>query len=81
VLVFHHEADGGTGLAATKTLVDAFGRGDIEGRGLLIMERAAGDIAATPSFQGDKVSDNFFNPGGIEYLVYCFLRYHSLKKL
>lgn len=53
----------------------------MERRTLLFMKGTTSPIIRPPSFQGDKVSDNFFNPGGIEYLVYCFLRYHSLKKL
>ena len=69
--------DGVAALAATETLADPLGRRDVERWGLLVMERTQSHIVDTASAQGHEFRYHINNVGGIEYLFYCELVYHS----
>ena len=80
VLIFHHEADCRSGLAAAEALVDALGGGHVEGGGLLVVERTARDVTATPPLQRDEVADHVLDTGRVQNQVDRFLGYHSFSK-
>ena len=80
MLVLHDEADGRPGLAAAETFEDALGRRDIEGRGLLVVERAAGNEVSPAAPERHEVPYHFIDPGSVQDPVNRFLRYHTLAK-
>ena len=77
VLVLHHETDRRARLAAAEALEDAFRRRNIEGRGLFVVERAAGDEVRPAALQADEVGDDVFNARGIQDKVDSLLGDHD----
>ena len=77
VLLLHHEADRSPGLAAAEALVYALGRRDIERRGLLIVERAAGHIIGPAPPERHVIADNIHYLGRVENETDGFLGYHD----
>ena len=78
VLLLHHETYGRAGFPAAEAFVYAFGRGDVERRRLLVMERTAGYEVGTPPLQGDEVTDYFNNLSRIQNLIYGILWNHPI---
>ena len=68
----HYEVDGIASLAASEAFEYAFARGYGKGRGLFVVERAAGDIIRPPPFEGDEFAYHVHDLGGIQYFLYCF---------
>ena len=66
MLVLHHEAYGSAGLAAAEALVYALGRGHVERRSLLVVERTASDQAGSASLEGHEVADDLFYTGRLK---------------
>ena len=77
MLLLHYESHRRSGLSAPEAFVDAFRRGHIKGRCLLIMEGTAGHIARTAALKRHVITDNLFYFRGIEYEIDCLLGYHS----
>ena len=77
VLVVHEEPHGVARFAAAETFEDAFGRRNIERRGLLVVERAAANVVGTPFFQRHKFPYHLLYMGGIHDAVYGIFAYHS----
>ena len=80
VLMLHDEADGRSGLAATEAFEDALRGRNIEGGGLFIVERAAGDEVGSATPERHEVTYHFVDPGSVQDPVNRFLRYHTLAK-
>jgi len=68
--MLHDEADGISGFATAKTLIQFFGWGDCEGRGLFVMKRAKANVVSSPFFQFYKPADYVNNIEAAKNLLY-----------
>ena len=78
-LVFHHKAHRISCLAASKALVDSFGRRDVEGRGFFVVKGAKAYVVGAPFLQRDKIADHLFYTGGLHDAVYGLFGDHCVK--
>ena len=75
------EPDGITRLSAPEALIDAQVGADIEGRRLLVVERAQAEVARSLAFQRDEFAHYLFYPGGFFDELYCERRDHRSAKI
>ncbi len=69
-LVLHHEIHRRPCLAAAEAFVDALGRGDVERRGLFVVEGAAGGPVRPATLQVDEIADHVHNLCDIQNTLY-----------
>ena len=81
VLLLHHETYGRARFPAAETLVYAFGRGDVEGGSLLVVEGTAGDVVRPATLQRHVIADNVGDLCCIQYEIDRLLRYHQIKSV
>jgi hypothetical protein len=79
--VFHDEFEAISPFTTAETLKNIAGRGDIEGRGLLMVEGAQADQVAPTTPQGDEVLHNFLNSRPFEDFINALTGYHGGSKL
>jgi len=70
LFMLHHEADGISAAAATKTFVNLFGRRNGKRRSLFVMKRTETKIISAPFFKLYKTADHINNIEAAQNLLY-----------
>jgi hypothetical protein len=79
LLVLHQKMHRVAALPASETLIDIFGRRNGEGGRLLGMKWTQTDQVGPTALEVDKLLDDFFDFGGLQYFLNTLFGYHGVE--